>query len=430
MKSICTFSEKIVDFTAMFPYNLRVVIDIYGGFNMADINLEDLMAARAASDSAGEETKAAVEVKPEVEIEKVTKQVETLTPAEREKVQTIKDGINLMDSSTPLTFGAPAQKEIAQFSDSILSKVRTKDSGQVGELLGDLVTKVKSFDVGEKKSFVSRIPIIGAMVNKADNVVQGYEKLSTQVEKIQAGLERAKVQLMEDVVMFDTLYEKNLSYFKDLQLYIRAGEEKLEEMRTVTLPKLKAQATATGDQMAVQIVADFEQSVDRFEKKIHDLKLSKTIAIQTAPQIRLIQNNDKILIDRVQSAIYHTIPLWKNQMVIALGLSRQQQVIEMQRAVSDATNDLLRRNAEMLKQNTLDTARENERGVVDIDTVKKVNEDLISTIEETVRIQQEGRQKRAAAERELIAIEGRLRDALLRNSSRMNSDKDNRNEQQ
>lgn len=386
---------------------------------MADINLDDLMAARAASASSGEETKA-IEVRPEVELAKVTQQIETLTPEEKAKVQTIKDGINLMDSSTPLTFGAPAQKEIAQFSDSILTKVRTKDSGQVGELLTDLVAKVKGFDVTEKKSFVSKIPILGSMVNKADNVMQGYEKLSTQVEKIQAGLERSKVRLMEDVVMFDTLYEKNLDYFKDLQLYIRAGEEKLEEMRNVTLPKLKSQAAAKNDPMAVQVVADFEQSVDRFEKKVHDLKLSKTIAIQTAPQIRLIQNNDKILIDRVQSAIYHTIPLWKNQMVIALGLSRQQEVIAMQRAVSDATNDLLRRNAEMLKQNTIDTAKENERGIVDIDTVKKVNEDLISTIEETVRIQQEGRQKRAAAEKELIAIEGRLRDALLRNSTRVN----------
>ena len=383
---------------------------------MAEINLEDLMAQRAASSQ--EETTAAAEVKPEVEIAKVTQQVEKLTPEERAKVEAIKDGINLMDSSTPLTFGAPAQKEIAQFSDSILTKVRTKDSGQVGELLTDLVAKVRGFDVGEKKSFVSRIPILGSLVEKGENVMQGYEKLSVHVERIQAGLERSKVKLMEDVVMFDTLYEKNLAYFKDLQLYIRAGEEKLDEMRSVTLPKLKAQAAAKNDPMAVQIVADFEQSVDRFEKKIHDLKLSKTIAIQTAPQIRLIQNNDRVLIDRVQAAIYHTIPLWKNQMVIALGLSRQQEVIAMQRAVADATNDLLKRNAEMLKQNTIDTAKENERGVVDIDTVKKVNEDLIATLEETVRIQQDGRAKRAAAERELIAIEGRLREALLRNSSR------------
>ncbi len=384
---------------------------------MADINLDDLMAQKAASSS--EDTTAVTEVKPEVEIVKVTQQVETLTPAEKQKVQAIKDGINLMDSSTPLTFGAPAQKEIAQFSDSILAKVRAKDSGEVGELLNNLVAKVKGFDVGEKKSFVSKIPILGSLVDKGENIMQGYEKLSTQVEKIQAGLERSKVKLMEDVVMFDTLYEKNLNYFKDLQLYIRAGEEKVDEMRNVTLPKLKTQAAQKNDPMAVQVVADFEQSVDRFEKKIHDLKLSKTIAIQTAPQIRLIQNNDRVLIDRVQSAIYHTIPLWKNQMVIALGLTRQQEVIQMQRAVSDATNDLLRRNAEMLKQNTIDTAKENERGIVDIDTVKKVNEDLISTIEETVRIQQEGRAKRAAAEKELVAIEGKLKDALLRNSNRV-----------
>ena len=384
---------------------------------MADINLDDLMAANAASSSS--EEKAVAEVNTEVELVKVTQQVETLTPAEKQKVESIKESINLMDSSTPLTFGAPAQKEIAQFSDSILSKVRSKDSGQVGELLNDLVTKVKGFDVGEKKSFVSKIPIIGSLVDKGENLMQGYEKLSTQVEKIQAGLERSKVKLMEDIVMFDTLYEKNLAYFKDLQLYIRAGEEKLDEMRTVTLPKLKNQAAAKNDPMAVQVVADFEQSVDRFEKKVHDLKLSKTIAIQTAPQIRLIQNNDKILVDRVQAAIYHTLPLWKNQMVIALGLTRQQEVIQMQRAVSDATNDLLRRNAEMLKQNTIETARENERGVVDIDTVKKVNEDLISTIEETVKIQQDGRAKRAAAERELVAIEGKLKEALLRNSNRI-----------
>ena len=223
--------------------------------------------------------------------------------------------------------------------------------------------------------------------------------------------------------MFDTLYEKNLGYFKELQLYIRAGEEKLDEMRNVTMPKLKAQAAQANDPMAVQVVSDFEQSVDRFEKKIHDLKLSKTLAIQTAPQIRLIQNNDRILIDRVQSAIYHTIPLWKNQMVIALGLSNQQKTIQLQRAVSDTTNELLKRNAEMLKQNTIETAKENERGIVDVETVKKVNEDLISTIEETVRIQEEGRRKRQDAEKELIAIEGRLKDALLKNSERFKAQK-------
>lgn len=385
---------------------------------MADINLADLMAQKKSAAAAEESTKP---VEPAQEIEKVTQQVESLTPAELAKVQSIKDGINMMDTNVALSYGAPAQKEIAQFSDSILSKVRTKDSGEVGVLLNDLVSKVKGFDVTKKSggSFLSNLPIIGSIVSKADDVMQGYEKLSTQVEKIQAGLDAAKTKLMEDIVMFDTLYQKNLSYFKDLQLYIRAGEEKLDEMRTATLPKLREQAAASGDQMAVQVVSDFEQSVDRFEKKLHDLKLSKTLAIQTAPQIRLIQNNDRVLIDRVQSAIYHTIPLWKNQLVIALGLSRQKETLELQRMVSDATNDLLRRNAEMLKQNSIDTAKANERGIIDIDTVKKVNEDLISTLEETLRIQAEGRQRRQAAERELITIEGRLKEALLKNANRV-----------
>lgn len=383
---------------------------------MADINLNDLLAKKKSDASASQEDKP---VEPAKEIEKVTQQVETLTPEEKSKVQSIKEGIDLTDSSTPLTFGAPAQKEIAQFSDSILSKVRSKDAGEVGVLLNELVGKVKGFDVTKKKGgFLSNLPIIGSLVNKADDIMQGYEKLSVQVDKIQAGLENSKVKMMEDIVMFDTLYQKNLEYFKELQLYIRAGEEKLDEMRTTILPKLRTQAAESGDPMAVQVVSDFEQSVDRFEKKIHDLKLSKTLAIQTAPQIRLIQNNDRVLIDRVQSAIYHTIPLWKNQMVIALGLTHQKEVIEMQRAVVDATNDLLRRNAEMLKQNSIDTAKANERGIVDIETVKKVNEDLISTIQETLRIQQEGRQKRQAAEKELIAIEGRLKDTLLKNASR------------
>ena len=382
---------------------------------MAEINLADLMAAKASS---GAESKALTEVVPEQEIEKITRQVEALSPEEQRKVAEIKDGINLMESSTALTYGAPAQKEIAAFSDSILSKVRTKDSGHVGELLNDLVGKVRAFDTSEKKSFLSRLPIIGSMMNKAEEMKDGYEKLSTQVERIQMGLEQSKVQMLEDVAMFDGLYEKNLQYFKELQLYIRAGEEKVGEMRNETLPKLKAQASASNDPMAVQVVADFEESVNRFEKKVYDLKISRTLAIQTAPQIRLIQNNDKVLIERVQTAIYNTIPLWKNQMVIALGLSRQGDVLALQRGVSDTTNELLKRNAEMLKQNTIETARENERGIVDIETVRKVNEDLISTLEETVRIQEEGRARRAAAEKELIAIEDRLKTALLRNSQR------------
>ncbi len=379
---------------------------------MADINLEDLLKGRQAE--AGETGgNALVEVEPEAEAAKVMQRVETLTPVERRQVEEIKENINLMDSSTPLSFGAAAQKDIAEFSDSILSSVRTKDGGEVGQLLGELVAKVKGFEPAEEKSFFRKLPIIGSLKDKADNLMEGYTKLSTQVDRLQSELEKSKMRMMKDVVMFDGLYEKNLAYFKSLQLYIQAGEEKLQEMKAVTLPKLRQQAAASSDPMAVQVVNDFENSVERFEKKVHDLKISKTIAIQTAPQIRLIQNNDKILVDRVQTAIYNTIPLWKNQMIIALGLQRQQQVLGMQQAVNDTTNELLKRNAALLKQNTIETAKENERSIVDIETVRKVNDDLISTIEETMRIQQEGRAKRQAAEQELVQIEERLKRTLL-----------------
>ena len=381
---------------------------------MADISLEDLMKRRqqeAAPVTLEKE-------EPTAEVMRVTQQVETLSPEDKRRVEEIKGRIDLMDTGSTLAFGASAQKEIADFSNSILSHVRAKDAGPAGELLTDLMSRVRSFEPAEKKGFLRRVPFVGSLVDRAEDMMKDYEKLSVHVDKIQAGLERSKVKMMEDVAMFDSLYEKNLAYFKELQLYIRAGEETIEEMRGTTLPKLRQDAAATSDPMAVQVVNDFESSVDQFEKKLHDLKISKTLAIQTAPQIRLIQNNDRVLIDRVQTAIYHTIPLWKNQMVIALGLSHQKQVIEMQRAVSDATNELLRKNAEMLKQNSIETARENERSIVDIETVKKASEDLISTIEETLKIQQEGRARRQAAEKELADIEGRLRQALLEGSGR------------
>ena len=386
---------------------------------MAEISLEKLMQKhRANTDSASTTTGAVVAIDKDEETAKIEKAVTQISPEERRQIDEIKANIDLTDSSVSLTFGSAAQKDIAEFSDTILSGVRTKDSGQVGELLGELVSKVKEFDNTDNKSFLKKIPVLSSLVGKAEDMLSGYDKLSTQISKIESSLEKSKNRLMKDVFMFDGLYEKNLAYFKSLQLYILAGEEKLAEMKNVTLPKLREQATAANDPMAVQVVNDFENSVDRFEKKIYDLKLSKTIAIQTAPQIRLIQNNDKILIDRVQTAIYNTIPLWKNQMIIALGLSRQGQVLNLQRTVSDATNDLIKRNAAMLKQITVETAKENERGIVDIESVKKANEDLINTIEETVRIQQEGRERRAAAERELTEIEDRLRQTLLTHSKR------------
>ena len=383
---------------------------------MAEINLDDLLKAKAQENTAAAAPVAVIDQ--QQEIMQVTQQTEALTPAERQQVDEIKAKIDLTNSGYALQFGSGAQKNMADFSDSLLSQVRTKDSGQVGELLTELSGKINEFSRKESDSFVKKLPLIGSLVSKGENLISSYEKLSTKVEKIQSELEKSKTTMLKDITLFDALYQKNLEYFKHLELYIRAGEEKLQEMRTTVLPKLRADAAASSNPMAGQVVSDFESNVDRFEKKVHDLKISKTIAIQTAPQLRLIQNNDKILVERVQSAIYNAIPLWKNQIVIALGLTRQQNVLQMQRAVSDTTNELLKRNAEMLKINSIETAKENNRSIVDIDTVKKVNDDLISTIEETLKIQQEGRQARQIAEQELLQIENRLKETLLANINR------------
>lgn len=377
---------------------------------MPDISLEDLLQAKKTETAAQP-----VLINQQQEIQQVTAQTEALTPAQRQQVEEIKEKINLMDSGYALQFGSTAQKDMAAFSDSLLSQVRTKDSGQVGELLTDLSGKINDFSESQNDSFVKKIPLIGSLVNKGENMLSSYEKLSTKVAKIQSELEKAKTNMMKDIVLFDNLYQKNLAYFKELQLYIQAGEEKLTEMRNQVLPKLRMDAANSTDPMAAQVVSDFESNVDRFEKKIHDLKISKTIAIQTAPQLRLIQNNDKILVERVQGAIYNAIPLWKNQIVIALGLSRQQNVLKMQQAVSDTTNELLRKNAEMLKLNTIETAKENNRSIVDIETVKKVNEDLVTTLTETLKIQHEGRIARQNAQQELATIENQLKQVLLDN---------------
>ena len=375
---------------------------------MAEINLDDLLSKRAQQPQ-----EKALELAPEKELERIAQAVEELTPAERAEVEKIKEGLDLTDSAAIIDFGTAAQKNIADFSDSILCNVRAKDSGYVGELLGELLTNVKSFEPKSSGGgFLKKLPLVSSLVGKAETMMQGYEKVSVQVEKVKTSLQKARMLMMKDVTMLDTLFAKNLEYFKTLELYIRAGEEKMQEMREVTLPKLRAQAAASSDPMAAQVVSDFESSVERFEKKVHDLKISKTISIQTAPQIRLIQNNDKVLIDRVQSAIYNSIPLWKNQMVIALGLANQKKVLEMQHSVNEMTNDLLKKNAEMLKIGTIETAKENERSIVDIETVRKVNDDLVTTIEETLKIQQDGRAKRRAAEAELVALESRLKKAL------------------
>ena len=379
-----------------------------------DINLDDLLKAKEQNNQMQVNQELQMEPSKE-ELVKITQKTEVLSPEDRKRIDEIKDNIDLVNSQTALQFGINAQRNIAEFSDSILSNIRSKDSGYIGDLLSNLVVKVKSFDIedNKKSSFVKKIPIIGSLVGNAKSMMVEYDKVSVQVDKIQRELDKARMMMLKDIVMFDNMYERNLEYFKELQLYIKAGEEKIIELQEKTIPKLRMDAMNSQNQMAVQVVSDFENAVSRFEKKIHDLKLSKTIAIQTAPQIRLIQNNDKVLVDKVQSAIYNTIPLWKSQIVIALGLAKQQKVLQMQREITDTTNELLRRNAEMLKQNTIETAKETERGIVDIETVKKVNEDLISTIEETITIQKEGRERRKLAETELMEIEDRLKQTLL-----------------
>lgn len=356
----------------------------------------------------------ALQVQEPASVEAVRAQVEELSPEQRVRVEEVKNSIDLIDSQAVLQYGVGAQRNISSFSDNILTQVRSKDSGYVGELMSDLVLKVKEVDVdGLDEGFLDKLPFLKNAPRAVKKFMQRYEKLEVQIDRIEQQLDQARMQMLKDITMFDGLYEKNLEYFRELQIYIAAGEEKLKELQEITLPQLHAEATAKGDAMSAQVVRDFEDTVNRFEKKIHDLKLSKAVAIQTAPQIRLIQNNDKMLVDKIQTAILSTIPLWKSQIVIALGLHRQESVLKMQRSVSDATNTLLTKNAELLRQNSTEVARESERGIVDLETLKKVNADLISTIEETIKIQQEGRAARQNAETELLSIEQKLKEALL-----------------
>lgn len=379
---------------------------------MANILLEDLMKNRQANtglaETAGEETPEAAKTR-------------QLTEEERKKVDSIKNGLNVMDSQACIQFGTPAQRNISDFADSILNTVRSKDSGYVGELLQSLVSDIRDADFsagGDDEGILDKIPLFSSAKKKLEKMMMRYEKLEVQIDQIEGKLDQAKMEMLKDIGMFDMMYEKNLEYFQELNLYITAGEERIRELREQDIPGLKAQAAASPDPMAAQLVHDFEENVNRFEKKVHDLKLSRTIAIQTAPQIRLIQNNDKLLVDKIQTAVLNTIPIWKSQIVIALGLGKQQKVLKLNQEISETTNELLKRNSELLKTNTIETAKEAERSVVDMETLKKTNENLIAAIEETLSIQKEGREKRQAAEAELNRLEGELKDVLRGAKSR------------
>ena len=375
---------------------------------MANLSLDDLMKSKRLAEAS--EASAGVPSVPEPQENGNM----VLTDEERKRVDSIKENLNLMDGQACLQFGTPAQRNISDFADSILNTVRSKDSGYVGELLQQLITDIKDADLSgtEDGGFLEKIPILGRAKNNLERLKARYEKLEVQIGQIEGKLDQAKMEMLKDIGMFDMMYEKNLEYFRELNLYIIAGEERIAELRREDIPGLRSQAAASSDPMAAQLVHDLEENVNRFEKKVHDLKLSRTIAVQTAPQIRLIQNNDKLLVDKIQTAVLNTIPIWKSQIVIALGLSRQQKVLDLNREISRTTNELLRRNSELLKTNTIETAKETERSVVDVETLKKTNEDLIFAIEETISIQEEGRAKRQEAEREIGRLEEELKNVL------------------
>jgi len=337
---------------------------------------------------------------------------------ENKRIDEICASLDVADSQQMIQFGVAAQSRISTFSDNILAQVRSKDAGFVGEMMTDLVVKVKDLEVdkleagGKKQGFFSKLGF-GKLAASHKRFMEKFERIDVQIEKLTNELDKARMELLKDVGMFDALYEKNLEYFKELNLYIAAGERKLEELNTTVIPELREKARQSGEQIDAQRANDMEQVAIRFEKKVHDLKLSKMISIQTAPQIRLIQNNDRVMVDKIQTSILNTIPLWKNQIVIAIGLFRQQKALEMQREVTNTTNELLAKNADLLKTNTLEIARESERGIVEIETLKKVNTSLIETLEETVRIQEKGRIDRRAAEGELTKMEDELKNKLI-----------------
>ena len=333
-----------------------------------------------------------------------------LSDEERRMVDSFAQQIDLTNSALVLQYGAGTQKKMADFSESALENVRSKDLGEVGELLSGVVKELKDFDEEEEKGFFG---IFKKASNKIESMKAKYAKAETNVNEIVKVLEKHQVQLMKDTALLDKMYELNLTYFKELSMYILAGKKKLAEVRNTQLKEMTQKANLSGLPEDAQAARDLESMCSRFEKKIHDLELTRMISIQTAPQIRLVQNNDTQMVEKIQSTIVNTIPLWKSQMVLALGVEHSAQAAEAQRQVTDMTNELLKKNAEKLKMATVETAKASERGIVDIETLKATNESLISTLDEVMNIQREGREKRQAAETELRNMEQELKAKLL-----------------
>ena len=348
------------------------------------------------------------EVIPKKQLQK--EEVPVLTPEEQKMVNDFAAKIDIENTNQILQYGAGTQKKMADFSDTALENVKTQDLGEIGELISNVVGELKDFDVQEEGKFFG---FFRKQTSKIENLKNKYDKAQANVEKITDSLQQHQVRLMKDSAMLDKMYEQNLNYFKELTMYILAGKKKLEETRNGKLAEMKNKAALSGLPEDAQAARDLDEKCSRFEKKLHDLELTRTIAMQTAPQIRLIQNNDTVMVEKIQTTIVNTIPLWKSQMVLALGIAHSAEAAQAQRQVTDITNELLRKNAETLHMATVETAKESERGIVDLETLQKTNADLIQTLDDVMRIQMEGRQKRQAAEMEMHRMEEELKRKLL-----------------
>lgn len=348
------------------------------------------------------------EVIPQKQLQK--EEVPVLTPEEQKMVNDFAAKIDIENTNQILQYGAGTQKKMADFSDTALENVKTQDLGEIGELISNVVGELKDFDIQEEGKFFG---FFRKQTSKIENLKNKYDKAQVNVEKITDSLQQHQVRLMKDSAMLDKMYEQNLNYFKELTMYILAGKKKLEETRNGKLAEMKNKAALSGLPEDAQAARDLDEKCSRFEKKLHDLELTRTIAMQTAPQIRLIQNNDTVMVEKIQTTIVNTIPLWKSQMVLALGIAHSAEAAQAQRQVTDITNELLRKNAETLHMATVETAKESERGIVDLETLQKTNADLIQTLDDVMRIQMEGRQKRQAAEMEMHRMEEELKRKLL-----------------
>ena len=334
-----------------------------------------------------------------------------LTAEEKKLVEDFSQKIDLHNSQAILQYGAGTQKKMADFSENALKNVRTKDMGEVGDMLSGLVVELKSFEITEEDKGI--LGLFKKSANKVTGLKAKYDKTETNVNNVCQALEKHQVTLMKDIALLDKMYDANLSYFKELSMYIIAGKQKLEEVRNGELSEAKAKAQASNLPEDAQAAKDIEAMCDRFEKKLHDLELTRMISIQTAPQIRLVQNNDTMMAEKIQSTLVNTIPLWKSQMVLALGIEHSNQAAKAQREVTDVTNELLKKNADLLKTASVETAKESERGIVDMETLQHTNETLISTFDEVMKIQEDGRAKRQAAEQEMQRLETELKNKML-----------------